>query len=698
MCEGRWHTPRDLWWLLLVPCCCALDLNLIRHNTVAPPPEQDSFYHYVAPLAPDSAFLPLCGNGVVNSAQDYDAYYAGGGADFHFARENSMVQILASETCDDGNRLDGDGCSADCMTMDSFVNACEVESAEPPPAIVDTTVDAVTGDMYVVAPAGVYRVVTDPLRMGVVYNVVALVSGASSVSQAFSGSMYLFARSTGTVYLLQHAAVSVHMQSACTTAETGYFFAYAGVMRLVVKTGTVLCHIDLEIKRETCFTLGALPPVLANRYLLFPTMKTLTITLEGDRQITLALDPVQASVEASRMANPLVTGDLWMDLQNYGVVPGLSLLPFMQDVTVRSRATGAIPRLTMAYRSGMSIYGATLMSTTSSSIRGMTMAADAHPGGPSLGYRELMLMLRGVRRATYCSADAPCVMDMPVEYDLFDPGSDPNAKPSLMDVAAELVSGRVLEPSTNNSAYASFLGNLSAMVLSRVATKVMQRMETHPVSGAWVILQRGRLLYVSRRGVSVRTTGNRCLPVDVGLCAPCTWAEAAGQCQPCSVVAQDSVAWHVQCGVKCANQRRLLAEAPSFVEVVVRGATETEIRAVFPDADVSAQRGGVCARFSNTTDAAALMRTVREAIYTHASWQVLVEPVVVYPTDRAVERAAAEATLGTGLIILIAVLAAVMGVGLLLMVFVICKRGRAAQPAAAAPELEMPRIDRVHAA
>ena len=79
----------DLWWLLFVTGCHALDLNLIRHNTAAPPAAQDSFYHFLTPLAPDSAFLPLCGNGVVNSAQDYDAYYAAGGADFHFVRENN---------------------------------------------------------------------------------------------------------------------------------------------------------------------------------------------------------------------------------------------------------------------------------------------------------------------------------------------------------------------------------------------------------------------------------------------------------------------------------------------------------------------------------------------------------------------------------------------------------------------------------
>ena len=690
----------DLWWLLFVTGCHALDLNLIRHNTAAPPAAQDSFYHFLTPLAPDSAFLPLCGNGVVNSAQDYDAYYAAGGADFHFVRENTMVQILASETCDDGNRLDGDGCSADCMTIDSFVNACEVESAEPPPAILDMTVDAVTGNIYILAAAGVYQVATDLIRVGVVYNLHVPVDGMSSVSQAYAGSMYLFARSTGTVYLLQHAAVSVYMQSACASSEVGYFFAYGGAMRLVVKTGTVLCHIDLEIKRETCFTLGPLPPVLANRYLLFPTLKTLTITLESDRQITLTLDPVHATVETSRMAKPLVTGDLWMDLQNYGAVPGLSLQPFMQDITVRSRSTGAIPRLTMAYSSGMSTYGPTLMSTTSSNIRSITMAADAHPGGPSLGYKELMLMLRGVTSATYCSANARCIMDMPVGYDLFDPANDPNAKPSLMDLAVDLTSSLALQPAANSSTYASMLSSLSATVLSRVAPKVMQRMETHPVSGAWVILQRGRLLYVSRRGVNVRTSGARCLPVDVGLCQPCMWAEAAGQCQPCSVVARDSVAWNVQCA-GCTSARRLLAEGDNFVEVVLGNATETDVRAAFPDADLSARGGGWWVRFVDPLQPGVRLRIIRDAISTHPEWQVLSEPVMVYPKELP-DNTAAASTLSTGHIILISVLG---GVGVLMLMFVLVisylmwkQRRVVPPPAPTDSQFELLTIERIHIA
>ena len=36
------------------------------------------------------------------------------------------VTILADEECDDGNRLDLDGCSADCMHVDAWTSSCEI--------------------------------------------------------------------------------------------------------------------------------------------------------------------------------------------------------------------------------------------------------------------------------------------------------------------------------------------------------------------------------------------------------------------------------------------------------------------------------------------------------------------------------------------------------------------------------------------
>ena len=37
------------------------------------------------------------------------------------------VGFYATETCDDGNQRDFDGCSADCMHRDLFISACQLQ-------------------------------------------------------------------------------------------------------------------------------------------------------------------------------------------------------------------------------------------------------------------------------------------------------------------------------------------------------------------------------------------------------------------------------------------------------------------------------------------------------------------------------------------------------------------------------------------
>ena len=87
------------------------------------------------PILDDPMFLPLCGNGRVDTKADYTAYYADlnnppltltkqqilyGKKDVVDPNMLHNITILADEECDDGNRFDLDGCSADCMHVDAW--------------------------------------------------------------------------------------------------------------------------------------------------------------------------------------------------------------------------------------------------------------------------------------------------------------------------------------------------------------------------------------------------------------------------------------------------------------------------------------------------------------------------------------------------------------------------------------------------
>ena len=103
-------------------------------------------------------FLPLCGNGRIDKKADYEAYYRTHPPltltqqellpnRFDLTNPTTLhnITILADEECDDGNRLDLDGCSADCMHVDLWTSACEIEVETP--VIVDTPLRLFYQDM-----------------------------------------------------------------------------------------------------------------------------------------------------------------------------------------------------------------------------------------------------------------------------------------------------------------------------------------------------------------------------------------------------------------------------------------------------------------------------------------------------------------------------------------------------------------------
>lgn len=87
------------------------------------------YNHYINPMP--NTLLTLCGNGILNKKEDYMALNVPGNA--------------VDEECDDGNRKDGDGCSADCMDVDSMVSPCRVPTGTN---IKYVAIDSITGSLY----------------------------------------------------------------------------------------------------------------------------------------------------------------------------------------------------------------------------------------------------------------------------------------------------------------------------------------------------------------------------------------------------------------------------------------------------------------------------------------------------------------------------------------------------------------------
>ena len=119
-----------LWTVCFqVPVLATVDLSAERTpGCIALPPS------YIEPLP--STFLPLCGNGRIDTIADYKELAASAATFLAYNPSSPMdppsqATLYANETCDDGNRLDHDGCSADCMHRDLWVSACELQLDTP---------------------------------------------------------------------------------------------------------------------------------------------------------------------------------------------------------------------------------------------------------------------------------------------------------------------------------------------------------------------------------------------------------------------------------------------------------------------------------------------------------------------------------------------------------------------------------------
>jgi len=105
-------------------------------------------YHRFRDALPEKQwFLPLCGDGKIDKIEDYEQWLPTSNA------ENADMVFMGNEVCDDGNRLDGDGCSADCSDLDLFADPCELSLAHNDTildSIDDVAMDEeITGNVYV---------------------------------------------------------------------------------------------------------------------------------------------------------------------------------------------------------------------------------------------------------------------------------------------------------------------------------------------------------------------------------------------------------------------------------------------------------------------------------------------------------------------------------------------------------------------
>ena len=206
--------------------------TLLLSNTRSDLPPQSRIAPPRDPILDNPRFLPLCGNGRIDTKLDYEAYYANpihlplnltkqqilyGRHDVVNPTMPHSVTILADEECDDGNRLDFDGCSADCMHVDAWTSSCEI-AVEAATNLVyeDLIYDPARNVMVVSALDGVYALDLAVGDMAIKARKIAPKSFAVTNIFRRLNTLILYSNTDQTFWQLSDSGASITLQRNLT--------------------------------------------------------------------------------------------------------------------------------------------------------------------------------------------------------------------------------------------------------------------------------------------------------------------------------------------------------------------------------------------------------------------------------------------------------------------------------------------------
>ena len=665
------YTPLVLALLATAHC---LDLRAHRAATPpAPPPEPATnaawlslFRRYTDPLPASTNLLPLCGNGVVNTAADYNAHYQAGGAPIDISARygpGMEATVDVTEVCDDGNRLDGDGCSADCMTLDAIVSVCSVRSLDMPANMEKIVIDSVTGKAYAVTATEIYGIRVNLTVGAIVFDSLAQKPfPADAVSDMANGVMHLYEKRAAAVHrfhidpagaLMEGNISTVMLGTIDPTTETGYFFTYNSEPYLMTKNHVDICIAQIyNPATRQCFNFGvALTPVTRTmgvrlfQNFLIVFMETVTATIGLDT-FTSSIAPV------SRFLSGNIWGDMFTNsfqasmlatFTNNDISIGLS-----SDLTLKAQLMAAM---------GVEIhsYSPTFVQRTTSGIRNILLPTDTYAGDMmGMGNPDVMRALVSGPNNLACDSMSHCVLDIPLGYDIFDSNGIIPLAPSYFDICADLASSANISLNqsasdlVNDPAYKDLMANIQDEIIRHMQPIYPKSLAMHPHTGGWWILRNDQIVYVSQRGSSVmvvppgsrptQATQSQCLPVDVGVCGTCAWAEPGQPCQQCSAKDDSSTAWQIQCGAgsRCSMgaRRRLLTALDTVdVQCIIANCSLAEAASALPQATIPQTdiRQLIITISTNAPDTA--LRQMRDAISSHSlTWIVVTQPAALYAT------------------------------------------------------------------
>lgn len=565
------------WLLLIITMAHALDLQALRDATLTPshPKNPNNMQAYATELRLDLA--PLCGNGRLNTVDDYTAYYEALGS--NHTNRSLGVLFYVNEVCDDGNRLDGDGCAADCASMDALTTPCPLDT---------TGLGLTTDETYsfvALMDDGTLLVVTSASRvlLADASNLTTLrvvsTQDLGGVTSGFQddGIVWLYAASNGTIWKLD---ASHDWQPKFAIRLPGLFVGDYGVWLRASPSVVIMVTSSLQVVDVTRLLVRgcASPPNPLRRLVQVLVASSdisnydVLIDLQFvDDSMLGILVPITRSTDLVCDAQPISRLDslfnnsfMWADLFVYSTWARTSVmisdnhrLRFMADANA--------------------FYESDPLATPLGIYFQMASARQ------SLGYTQTKgisdpAILKAVtdKGKPICGSDARCILDVPLCYDVL--AANPYAMPQKKTLYEAFVASASAIPTGSLSDASTWMQIATTAKLDCSGLLPPGQVLTHPATGALWVVRGAQLFEIGRRGMQL-LDGHTCMPSYSAACPAGQWSPPRLACRSCSDNNNNdtSPAWSQQC---FGNGRRLLAntkkQAISLIVVSQRLATPSE--------------------------------------------------------------------------------------------------------------------------
>lgn len=590
------------------------DLSVLRQAETSP-----VFTKFVPAEITAPLFFPLCGNGRLDTKDDYARLFQ---TDTHRLRisrasfgsitmiDNTNLDaeyelsMMADEVCDDGNRKDFDGCSADCLSVDLWTSSCEIAMDRQLQYEHLLAVPDNRGDMIASAKDGLYllRKIQPDERVQTSVLLAPKTFPATNVFFSSTGEdLILYSSSQQRLWRLQNGKTTLSNEfdisatlrpwnSSAHVLEDSLLLNDENTLLLLNRGNYSIINqctfTDFQFDHSCVYIVKTSSSV----QLRCDSTKTVYKMNLGDQCTT----ETHSSVEFSGM-------NIWQDVFN-------SLTNVLQRSFEQVSGFDASfnPPFLDKYNTEFQLRPIKVQAYAATGVMlealvGSPRALLENTPGISVNLVGDELFAAWSLTTTPSCGPTPCFFDLRMGYNAINTQPYANALQSTwMDLLQTCINKQMvltnakslneLRMQNSGANYEALISEFVSTFQTVTASNQIQNTVINPDSNNILMITKHSIFEISRSGVQSRFADGTCLPSNIALCPYCFWADSGKACRPCIFKDETSVAWKTSCSSYYCMQnsnrsrRRLFSTDQKGKVVFVLSGNQDMFKQLWPNA------------------------------------------------------------------------------------------------------------------